>query len=433
MGSQPLFARGHVTGEGEMDWHRGRARGAGQKSETIGNDVLRSASQVGKISLSWIDEENGALGRLEQWRHFVLSPFAHWLTGFADVELHAACEEMLSDEHGGYRGLAILSCGHNPLPRLGRIDERASARSLPVQAMTREPPRAEWKALQTVHARANARVRLASDETDWTGIAASRFRLGRTDVNLPALTVPAFGVNYGEPLKLERTLHGRRTSGSVAPGHLAILPPDADTRWIFNRTADVVLVYVAGDLLAEAIEDSVDRDPRGVEIVPRFLIRDLVLERTAHRLLREITEPRSESRLAAETLALDVAAHLVAAHSNLEVLPRGSRSIAPTRMKRVHEFVWANLDRPVSLREMAQAAGMSVFHFARGFKEAMRSPPHRYLVEQRLLRARTLLHDPERPIGEIARAVGYTHSHFTALFTRHMGMAPSEFREVLDA
>jgi AraC family transcriptional regulator len=102
-------------------------------------------------------------------------------------------------------------------------------------------------------------------------------------------------------------------------------------------------------------------------------------------------------------------------------------------MKRVHEFVWANLDRPVSLREMAQAAGMSVFHFARGFKEAMRSPPHRYLVEQRLLRARTLLHDPERPIGEIARAVGYTHSHFTALFTRHMGMAPSEFREVLDA
>jgi AraC family transcriptional regulator len=299
--------------------------------------------------------------------------------------------------------------------------------------MTRVTPRAEWKALQTVHARAKARVRQASRETDWTGIAASRFRLGRTDVNLPALTVPAFGVNYGGPLKLERTLHGRRTNGSVAPGHLAILPPDADTRWIFNRRADVVLVYLSRDLLEEVIEESVGRDPRAVEIAPRFLIRDLVLERTAHRLLKEITEPRPESRLAAEALALDLVAHLLGAHSNLTVPLGRTRPIAPNRLKRAHEFVWANLDRPVSLQQMAQAAGMSVFHFARGFKEATGSSPHRYLVEQRLLRARSLLHDAKRPVGDVARAVGYTHSHFTALFTRHLGMAPSKFREVLDA
>jgi AraC family transcriptional regulator len=287
--------------------------------------------------------------------------------------------------------------------------------------------------MQTVHTRADARVRLASRETDWAGIAVSRFRLGRVDVRLPALTVPAVGVNYGEPLKLERTLHGRRTSGTVTQGHLAILPPDADTRWIFNRTADVVLVYVSRDVLEEAIEENVDRDPRGIEVVPRFLIRDLMLERTAHRLLREITEPRPESRLAAEVLAFDLASHLLVTHSNLAVLAGRARPMTPNRLKRVREFVWANLDRPVSLQEMAQAAGMSLFHFARGFKEAMRSPPHRYLVEQRLLRARTLLHDPKRPVSDVARVVGYTHSHFTALFTRHMGMAPSKFREVLNA
>lgn len=298
--------------------------------------------------------------------------------------------------------------------------------------MTRVSPRGEWKALQTVHARADARVRLTSRETDWAGIAASRFRLGRIDVRLPALSVPAFGVNYGEPLKLERTLHGRRASGTVTPGNLAILPPDADTRWIFNRTADVVLVYVSRDLLEEAIEESVDRDPRLIEIVPRFLIRDLVLERTAHRLLEEIREPRPESRLAAEALAFDLASHLLVTHSNLAVPLGRARPMAAHRLKRVQEFVWANLDQPVSLQGMAQAAGMSLFHFARGFKEAMRSPPHRYLIEQRLLRARTLLHDSNRPIGDVARAVGYTHSHFTALFTRYMGMAPSKFREVLN-
>ena len=69
--------------------------------------------------------------------------------------------------------------------------------------MSRTSARSEWKALETVHTRASANVRLASPESDWNGIAASRFRLGQADVSLPPLGVPAFGVNYGEPLRLE--------------------------------------------------------------------------------------------------------------------------------------------------------------------------------------------------------------------------------------
>ena len=98
---------------------------------------------------------------------------------------------------------------------------------------------AEWKALETVHTRAQAHVRLASVESAWKGIAVSRFRLGQNDVCLPPLRVPAFGVSYGAPAQLERICNGLRVSGTVTPGRLAILPPDAGTRWIFERTGDV--------------------------------------------------------------------------------------------------------------------------------------------------------------------------------------------------
>jgi AraC family transcriptional regulator len=298
--------------------------------------------------------------------------------------------------------------------------------------MTDAGPTTEWKALETVHGRAQAHVRLASAEGGWNGIAASRFRLGQHDVSLPPLTVPAFGVNYGAPLRLERTLHGRRTSGSVTPGHLAILPGDAETRWIFDRTGDVVLVYVSRKVLDQAVEEGIDRDPRSIEIVPRFLIRDLVLERIAHQLLREISEPRPESALAAETLAQELAGHLIAAHCNLGAALRSrAHAMAPCRLKRAQDFMRANLARPLSLQEIAEAAGMSLFHFARGFRQATGRPPHRYLVELRLCQARTLLHDASVPVGEIAQAVGFTHSHFTAAFTRLMRMTPSTFRDVL--
>jgi AraC family transcriptional regulator len=294
------------------------------------------------------------------------------------------------------------------------------------------PAKPEWNALETVHAQAGADVQLMSPKNAWNGIAVSRFRLGQVDVRLPPLTVPAFGVNYGEPLRLERTLYGRRMTGSVTPGQLAILSPDADTRWIFDKTGDITLVYLSRQLIDQAVEDGMDRDPRSVEIIPRFLIRDLVLERAAHQLLREIAQALPGDRLAADALAQELAAHIITAHSNRAVLPRrGPYAMAPSRLKRVQEFTRANLATPLSLQDMANAAGMSVFHFARGFKHATGVPPHRYLTDQRLTEARTLLHNPGLSIGEVARAVGFTHSHFTALFAKRMGMTPTSFRRVL--
>jgi AraC family transcriptional regulator len=292
--------------------------------------------------------------------------------------------------------------------------------------------RPEWKALETVHVRADAEVLLTSLESGWNAAAAGRFRLGRMDVRLPPLGVPAFGINYGQPFKLERTLYGRRISATATPGHLAILPPDSPTRWIFDKQGNIVLVYLSPKVLEEAVTQGIERDARSAELVPRFLIRDLTLERIAHLLLREICEPGPDSGLSADVLAHDLAAHLIAAHSNRA--PRADRrchAVALGCLRRAEEFIRGNLGRPMSLQEIADAAGVSAFHFARGFKRATGLPPHRYLTQQRLLRARALLHDPSLSIGEVAQAVGFTHSHFSALFTRHLGMTPTKFREVL--
>ncbi len=93
----------------------------------------------------------------------------------------------------------------------------------------------------------------------------------------------------------------------------------------------------------------------------------------------------------------------------------------------------ANLQSEMSLQEIANVAGMSLFHFAKAFKHATGHPPHRYLREHRLRQARALLHDTSLSIGEVARRVGFTHSHFTEVFTKRMRMTPTKFREVLRA
>jgi AraC family transcriptional regulator len=297
---------------------------------------------------------------------------------------------------------------------------------------SRMSTRPEWKALDTVHVRADAEVLLSSLESGWNAAAASRFRLGRMDVKLPPLGVPAFGINYGQPFSLERTHHGRRTSATAMPGHLAILPPDSPTRWVFDTQGDIVLVYLSPKMLEEVVTQGVERDAKSAELVPRFLVRDLALERIAHLLLKEICEPGPDSRLSADVLAQGLAEHLIAAHSNLASGAGGEcHAIASGCLRRAREFMRGNLAKPMSLQEIADAAGVSAFHFARGFKRATGLSPHRYLRQQRLLEARALLHNPSLSIREVAQAVGFTHSHFTALFTRHLSMTPTKFREVL--
>jgi AraC family transcriptional regulator len=297
-----------------------------------------------------------------------------------------------------------------------------------------ERARPEWAALQNVHRLADAQVTLVSPQKDWDSLAATRFRMGKVDVSLPALGVPAFGINYGPDMQLERTLFGRRISGVGRAGYLSLLPPDADTRWVFDKPGDIVLVFLNRQLFDDAIEQCSGRAAASVEIVPRFVIRDLVLERIAHQLLGEISEPRPDGRLRREEMAQELASHLLEEHSSLHMPePDRPHTLAPNRMKRVEEFIAANLGTDLSLEDIASAAGMSLYHFAKAFKQASGHSPYRYVKEQRLRQARTLLHDGSLTISQVAEAVGFSHSYFSAEFRQHMGMTPSKFRDVLRA
>ena len=139
--------------------------------------------------------------------------------------------------------------------------------------------------------------------------------------------------------------------------------------------------------------------------------------------------------LLTEEFAQELASHLIGSHSNLAHLQRSDRAyaMAPGKLKRAEDYIVSNLQIELSLQDIAAVAGMSLFHFAKAFKLTTGRTPHQFLTDQRLLHARSLLHDVSLSIGQIAGAVGLSHSHFTAVFTRQMGMTPSKFRDVLQS
>ena len=72
---------------------------------------------------------------------------------------------------------------------------------------------------------------------------------------------------------------------------------------------------------------------------------------------------------------------------------------------------------------------MSRYHFARLFKDSTGVPPHRFVVRQRIARARGVLATPELSIAQISRLVGFrTPSHFTTVFRQVLGITPGAYR-----
>jgi AraC family transcriptional regulator len=95
----------------------------------------------------------------------------------------------------------------------------------------------------------------------------------------------------------------------------------------------------------------------------------------------------------------------------------------------VTEYIQQNLDKDLTLAELAGVVYMSPYHFARLFKGSTGVPPHRFVIRQRIARARAFLVTQELSIARISRRVGFrTPSHFTTVFRRVTGITPRGYR-----
>ena len=103
--------------------------------------------------------------------------------------------------------------------------------------------------------------------------------------------------------------------------------------------------------------------------------------------------------------------------------------LPPRALRRVREYVEAHLDETISVQALADIAGLSMFHFARAFKQSEGLTPHEYLVQCRVRHAKDLLASTDLPLSEIALASGFAdQSHCARRFREHVGTSPSNYR-----
>jgi AraC family transcriptional regulator len=174
--------------------------------------------------------------------------------------------------------------------------------------------------------------------------------------------------------------------------------------------------------------------PKEAEGIENSLVQFVLLEDTAIASL--MTAMHAEAKagcpsgaLYAESLSLALLSYLTGRHTDRQ--PGNDRAgLTPVQKRRVVELIKENLDKDVAVSDLAAAIGVSAAHFARLFKASFGVSPHRFIMWERVARAKELLAQSHWSVGYIGVELGFSsHSHFTKVFHSFVGVTPRQFRD----
>src|SRR5215510_2864475 len=163
------------------------------------------------------------------------------------------------------------------------------------------------------------------------------------------------------------------------------------------------------------------------------VISDIDIVRMARAIAGEMSDEQLGHAAMLDTLIRQLGIQLLRHHLTVRKSDHIELSRAgpvDRRLRRAIEFMHDNFRREIALEEIAAAAYLSEYHFARLFKRITGVTPHPYLSNVRLDRARKLLAETALSIGDIAVQVGYqSQSHFTKMFKSVTGVTPRVYRD----
>jgi AraC family transcriptional regulator len=161
-------------------------------------------------------------------------------------------------------------------------------------------------------------------------------------------------------------------------------------------------------------------------------IDDETIDQIGRSILSEVTVETAASRVYVEVASLTLAARLLQKYCDSGACAStesSALSLDRIRLRRVLDYIAANIEDDISLEDLAGIAGYSPFHFARKFTLAMRISPHRYISRIRLENAMAELATGKLPLAQIALNAQFSsQASFTRAFHRATGITPKKYQ-----
>ena len=282
---------------------------------------------------------------------------------------------------------------------------------------------------------AGDRGRVTFDSTrdaGWRSAVLQRVTNNRTveHVDLPALADQTIVlVTQGRALVESRTDGGRWRQCDYSPGRIGMTAPGraATLRWrtYSPENKETLHLYLPGQALLDCAGELCGRAMVAEDLPDALGTNDRLVE--AIMVAMADAAAAGADDLYAESAVAFLIVHLLTAlGAEAEAGGLGPRD---ARVRQAVEFMHDNLALPITLADIARAAGLSSFHFGRMFRAALGEPPRRYLTRLRVEAACLHLGRGDNSVTDVAYLCGFSSSaHLAAALRRHTGMTPTQYR-----
>jgi len=298
------------------------------------------------------------------------------------------------------------------------IDQRLSnMMSNPVERLT-----AEWRLAPAA----------ALSDLPYTGMAIMRWTcrtaLKREFVSHVGDDVHVFSYVLRD-LRATSWLDGRQVWDGVIPAHgLRIHAPAAEPCWFAHSAFDSMQFHVPVDALRD-MAGGPARSSR-IELKDPVYASEPGVTPLVHAVASALDRHDQLTSAYVDGLAIALLSRLVSRFSKPGFDGRQRAVTLDARLRRAIDFIDTHLADDLRLATISAVAGVSPYHFSHLFTAATGVPPHRYLLKQRIERARQRLLLGRETVLAIALDCGFKDaSHFARVFARETGLSPRRFRQ----
>jgi len=289
-------------------------------------------------------------------------------------------------------------------------------------------PSPSWGKLEWHRRQADARCPFLVKRMSWSWFSAELVRVRPTELEFWVKGSAAYlALHDSVRSDGETTIEGRsRSTLTDLRDKLTFVPTGSSVGgWnrFEGRSASVFAVHLASTRS--------DHDANDIsKIPPALYFENNNLRTTLNKLQGALDGSGINDHAYTETLGLLLLWELRHAadprHSRLNPVRGG---LTARQLRRVKEFIDAQIPTEITISGLASLTGLSHYHFIRAFKNTVGLTPYQYVLSERVRRARGLLSKPDLSLGDVARAVGFSDaSQLNRVFRKLVGVTPTAFR-----
>jgi AraC-like DNA-binding protein len=226
---------------------------------------------------------------------------------------------------------------------------------------------------------------------------------------------------------------GGLTGEALAPAALLAAPGEV-VEAHGSRVESLAVALSPIYVLDCALRARLTRDDAQITFT-QTVVGDGRIARLGKEIADELRDGETGQELIINALVEQLVVHLLRRYANVRraaELELSRVGLVDRRVRRAVELMHTHMGRELPLEELAAAAYLSPFHFARLFKKVTGASPHAYLAALRIERAKSHLATTDLSVTGIATRVGYSSSsHFTKAFRQATGLTPRAFRAAI--